>query len=62
MKIRDYRDLTVWQKSMDLAEGIYRVTRTFPASEVYGLSSQVRKAAVFHRVQRRRGTRLTVNR
>lgn len=46
MKIRNYQDLTVWQKSMDLAEGIYRASRAFPASEVYGLSSQVRKAAV----------------
>lgn len=46
MKIKNYQDLTVWQKSMDLAEGIYGASRAFPASEVYGLSSQVRKAAV----------------
>lgn len=41
-----YRDLKVWQRSIDLAECIYRLTAGFPASEVYGLSSQMRRAAV----------------
>ena len=41
-----YRDLKVWQKSIDLAERIYRLTAAFPASEMYGLSSQMRRAAV----------------
>jgi four helix bundle protein len=41
-----YRDLKVWQRSIDLAEEIYRLTAAFPASEVYGLSSQMRRAAV----------------
>jgi four helix bundle protein len=41
-----YRDLKVWQRSIDLAEGVYRVTADFPRSEVYGLSSQMRRAAV----------------
>ena len=41
-----YRDLKVWQKSIDLAERIYRLTANFPASEIYGLSSQMRRAAV----------------
>jgi four helix bundle protein len=41
-----YRDLKVWQRSLDLAEQIYRLTTNFPASEVYGLSSQMRRAAV----------------
>jgi four helix bundle protein len=41
-----YRDLKVWQKSIDLVELIYRVTAAFPTSEMYGLSSQMRRAAV----------------
>ncbi len=41
-----YRDLRVWQKSMDLAEHVYRVTETFPRAEIYGLTSQLRRAAV----------------
>jgi len=41
-----YRDLLVWQKSMALVKAIYRVTRSFPKDEVYGLSPQMRRAAV----------------
>ncbi len=46
MSVRNYRDLLVWQKSMDLVEEVYRVTSTFPKYETYGLSSQVQRAAV----------------
>lgn len=42
----DYRDLVVWQKAMDLAEQIYRLTTKYPREERYGLSSQLRRAAV----------------
>jgi four helix bundle protein len=42
----DYRDLVAWQKAMDLVEGIYLATAEFPREERYGLSSQVRRAAV----------------
>jgi four helix bundle protein len=41
-----YRDLQVWQSSIDLAERIYRLTSTFPKSELYGLTSQLRRASV----------------
>jgi four helix bundle protein len=41
-----YRDLRVWQKSMDLAEHVYRMTESFPKAELYGLTSQVRRSAV----------------
>ena len=41
-----YRQLKVWQSSIDLAETIYRLTADFPASEIYGLSSQMRRASV----------------
>jgi four helix bundle protein len=44
--MRSYRDLRVWQQSMDLAEEIYRVTEVFPKHELYGLTSQIRRAAV----------------
>lgn len=44
--IRTYQDLEVWQKGMDLAEGCYRITRSFPTEEKYGLTSQIRRAAV----------------
>jgi four helix bundle protein len=43
--IRSYRDLRVWQQSMDLAETIYQITKTFPDTERYGLISQLRRAA-----------------
>ena len=41
-----YRDLKVWQRSIDLSVGIYQLTESFPASEIYGLTSQMRRAAV----------------
>src|SRR5688572_309920 len=42
----DYRDLVAWQKSMDLAEAVYLHTAEFPLEERYGLTSQMRRAAV----------------
>src|SRR6266496_2704598 len=44
--IRGFRDLEVWQKAMDLVVEIYRLTRSFPSDERYGLTSQLRRAAV----------------
>ena len=41
-----HRDLQVWQKSVEFVTDIYRETATFPRSEVYGLTNQVRRAAV----------------
>jgi len=41
-----YRDLRVWQSAMELTGNIYRATKKFPAEEKYGLSSQLRRAAV----------------
>jgi four helix bundle protein len=46
MPSQNYRDLILWQKAMDLVEQVYRTTRSFPKSEVYGLTSQMRRAAV----------------
>jgi len=45
-KTKSFRDLIVWQKSRDLAVGIYHVTDGFPRSEMYGLTNQMRRAAV----------------
>lgn len=41
-----YRDLIVWQKAKTLAIHIYRHTECFPKSEIYGLTSQMRRAAI----------------
>lgn len=41
-----YRDLTVWQRSRELASTVYRVTREFPRSEMFGLTSQMRRASI----------------
>src|SRR4051794_8266926 len=41
-----YHDLRVWQQAMDLVEQVYRATEKFPKHELYGLTSQLRRAAV----------------
>lgn len=46
MKTRSFKDLIVWQKSYELVLEIYRMTSLFPKSEVYGLSQQMRRAAI----------------
>ena len=43
---KPHKKLVAWSKSMDLVERIYEVTRTFPREEIYGLTSQLRRAAV----------------
>jgi four helix bundle protein len=45
-KISSYKDLIVWQRSMDLVERIYRITSKFPPNEQWGLVSQMRRAGV----------------
>jgi four helix bundle protein len=44
--LKSYRELLVWQKATDFAVECYRFSATFPRSETYGLSSQIRRAAV----------------
>lgn len=46
MGVKGYKDLIVWQKSVDLVCLVYEVTKTFPKEEIYGLASQIRRAAV----------------
>ena len=43
---KGFRDLRVWQCGMDLVEDVYRLTRGFPKEELYGLTNQLRRAAV----------------
>ena len=45
-KIKSHKDLKVWQESMTLVTQIYKISEDFPKHEVYGLSSQIRRAAV----------------
>jgi four helix bundle protein len=44
--IKSYRDLEVWKESMNLVVECYRLTKKFPKNEIYGLSSQLQRAAV----------------
>ena len=43
--IRDFRDLIVWQRSVDFIVEVYQLTRRFPVDERYGITSQLRRAA-----------------
>jgi four helix bundle protein len=45
-EIKSHRDLIVWQRAMDLVVETYKVSRDFPKEELYGLTSQMRRAAV----------------
>jgi four helix bundle protein len=46
MPVLDYKDLRVWQQAIDLVTLIYSATQSFPPEEMYGLKSQLRRAAV----------------
>ena len=46
MTVKNFKDLVAWQKAMDLVEMVYRLTSAFPADERFGLTSQLRRAAV----------------
>jgi len=45
-EIQNYQDLIVWQKSMDMVEMVYLLTKKIPKEELYGLTNQLRRAAV----------------
>lgn len=45
-KIKSYKDLLVWQKSMDFCEFVYLSSHSFPSSEKFGLTNQIRRAVV----------------
>lgn len=44
--LKNYKELKVWQRSYEVCLDIYRITRDFPKEEIYGLTSQMRRAAV----------------
>ena len=44
--VKSFRDLLVWQRAIQLSVAIYRLTQGFPREELYGLSSQIRRASV----------------
>ena len=46
MGSRNYRDLIVWQKGMDLFVAVHELSEQFPSSELYGMTSQIRRAAL----------------
>ena len=45
-KSRSYRDLNVWKLSIELVKSVYRITQKFPTSEIYSLTSQIRRASI----------------
>jgi four helix bundle protein len=46
MYIKSYKELIVWQKSIQLVKEVYELTNYFPKSELYGIMSQIRRAAI----------------
>jgi four helix bundle protein len=44
--VQSFRDLQVWQRSMQMTVAIYRLTQNFPREEIYGLSNQIRRSAL----------------
>jgi len=46
MGVRSYRDLVAWEKAIELVTEVYRTTEVFPKHELYGLTGQIRRAAV----------------
>jgi four helix bundle protein len=44
--IKSYRELTVWKKSIDLVIEVYELTKSFPKEELFGLTSQMRRASI----------------
>lgn len=44
--VQSFRDLVVWQRAIQMSVAVYRLTKDFPREEVYGITSQIRRAAV----------------
>lgn len=53
---KSYRELMVWQRAIELSVALYQLTRGFPGDELYGLSSQLRRAGSRRRAISLRGT------
>ena len=46
MKIKSYKDLNIWKRSIGVVEDIHKITKDFSKEEIYGLTSQLRRSAV----------------
>lgn len=46
MKIRNYKDLNIWKRSIELVKNIYEISNSFPKEELYVLTSQLRRTAI----------------
>lgn len=44
--LHNYKELTVWQKAVEIATSVYKVTQNFPKHELYGLTSQIRRSTI----------------
>ena len=44
--MRDFKELNVWKKAFEFTKDIYKITENFPKSEIYGITSQLRRASV----------------
>ncbi len=47
LEIRDFKDLIIWQKGMEIAEKCYFLTKSFPREELYNMVQQIRRASVY---------------
>ncbi len=46
MKVKNYKELNIWKKGIEIVDRIYRTTEKFPQKELYGLSSQMQRSAI----------------
>jgi len=60
--MEDFKDLRVWQEAHSLTLNVYRSSRNLPKEEIYGLTSQLRRAAASIRSKHSRGVRSTFRR
>lgn len=44
--IKDYKELMIWKKGIEIVEKVYKTTKTFPKNEMFGLTSQMRRASI----------------
>jgi four helix bundle protein len=45
-KIKDFKQLKIWQKGIEIVKDVYEITKKFPKEELYGLTSKVRRSAI----------------
>lgn len=44
--IKNFKELRIWQKAMEIARDVYRISKQFPKEEIYGLTAQIRRSAI----------------